>query len=1002
MYQRCLVGDCHTKWIDWIPWAKFCYNTSCHSTLHASPFQVVYGHEPPQLQSYMVGSSTFKDFVSGDVYIHNAKKILAGRVYHKLALKYYGPFAVLKRIESVAYQLGLPAGCKKLHDVFHESLLNPFKCSMSYLLRTLVGRQRIISNLAFQTSSLRTSFFSRKGAMLLMRLTGNNITGINRTYVISKDSCHRKPLFKRVDVISKQDGFYQVTEIRNFLKQVPRDLEGTCLPNNTPESRCEFSKCKAEFIRYLKIQDSILSQKARVKWFNEGEASTAYFHATIKDKRRRLTIRRIQDENNNCLEGNEAIAEGVVHFYQNLFTHEPSTNDYSALSCIESCISDDDNNMINASLSLQEVTDTVFSTDTNSSPGLDGLSDDNILFCNGNKRSMRMVLNTLATYEKILGQLINKNKSCFLMSTKTKLVTINKMKRITGMRYQQFPIKYLGCPLTTGRKKIELYSDIVNKVVKIMVIKITGQHGRAFATPTQRRRVHPITTSWNKGNSHIWKDICDIKEEMERYVVWNIGQSRNSNKSKGKSKAVEFDFPVHRPVTRSFSKNPNNLVPEPNTMDDEINSRFQEERVITEKLMDSKLAAMERLGEKIVQAIQEQFSSLGIGSTKLTVHGAETSSAPTTGRLTNPAPRGNTLQIQPADQNHQTSGNSNSTIPRYARMDFPTYDGTNNPLIWAHRCEQFFENQHTADAEKVGVAGFHLLGEAQLWYYQLKRAKGPMSWEDFKKRCFQRFGPPESSNPVGELVTLRQTGTVEIYQRQFQEKLARADELIPEHLHVGIFIAGLDDSIKLDIQLLKPTDLSTAMSIARALEKKQQLQRVSNTRKAAWQQSRTSHGSTVNSAKSNTGLVGSSTSMNIQTSNQTPFFKQLTRVEMAERRAKGLCYNCDEQYSATDQCKRLFWLELDDSVDDAIPEVPDDCPEISLHAITGQRHAQTMQLPALINRHHMLSLIDSGSTHNFISFTAASRLLLDVFSLHNIRISIANGEKVHAWGSAQG
>ena len=71
----------------------------------------------------------------------------------------------------------------------------------------------------------------------------------------------------------------------------------------------------------------------------------------------------------------------------------------------------------------------------------------------------------------------------------------------------------------------------------------------------------------------------------------------------------------------------------------------------------------------------------------------------------------------PIDHNHQTSGNSNSTIPRYAKMDFPTYDGTNDPLIWAYRCEQCFENQHTTDAEKVGVAGFHLLGEAQLWYY---------------------------------------------------------------------------------------------------------------------------------------------------------------------------------------------------------------------------------------------------------------------------------------------
>uniref|UniRef100_M1DKS7 Retrotransposon protein, unclassified n=1 Tax=Solanum tuberosum TaxID=4113 RepID=M1DKS7_SOLTU len=256
------------------------------------------------------------------------------------------------------------------------------------------------------------------------------------------------------------------------------------------------------------------------------------------------------------------------------------------------------------------------------------------------------------------------------------------------------------------------------------------------------------------------------------------------------------------------------------------------------------------------------------------------------------------------------------------------------------------------------------------------------------------FGPPESSNPVGELVTLRQTGTIKIYQRQFQEKLTRPNELIPEQLHMEIFMGGLDDSIKLDAQLLKPPDLSIATSIARDLEQKQQLQRVSNTRKAAWQQSRTSHDNTVNSAKSNTGLIGSSTSTNIQTSNQTLFFKRLTRVEMAEKRAKRLCYNCDEQYSVTHQCKRLLWLELDDSVDDAIPEVPDDCPKISLHAITGQRHAQTMQLPALINRHHMLSLIDSGSTHNFISSTATSRLLLDVFFLHNIRISIAKEEKV--------
>ncbi|KAG6489677.1 hypothetical protein ZIOFF_050953 [Zingiber officinale] len=42
------------------------------------------------------------------------------------------------------------------------------------------------------------------------------------------------------------------------------------------------------------------------------------------------------------------------------------------------------------------------------------------------------------------------------------------------------------------------------------------------------------------------------------------------------------------------------------------------------------------------------------------------------------------------------------------------------------------------------------------------------------------------------------------------------------------------------------------------------------------------------------------------------FFKRLTRAEMAERRAKGLCFNYDESYSTGHKCKRLFWIEVPD------------------------------------------------------------------------------------------
>jgi transposase InsO family protein len=52
MYLRCITGDRPRAWLDWLPWAEYCYNTSFHSALRTSPFQVVYGHEPPLLIPY--------------------------------------------------------------------------------------------------------------------------------------------------------------------------------------------------------------------------------------------------------------------------------------------------------------------------------------------------------------------------------------------------------------------------------------------------------------------------------------------------------------------------------------------------------------------------------------------------------------------------------------------------------------------------------------------------------------------------------------------------------------------------------------------------------------------------------------------------------------------------------------------------------------------------------------------------------------------------------------
>ena len=86
-------------------------------------------------------------------------------------------------------------------------------------------------------------------------------------------------------------------------------------------------------------------------------------------------------------------------------------------------------------------------------------------------------------------------------------------------------------------------------------------------------------------------------------------------------------------------------------------------------------------------------------------------------------------------------------------------------------------------------------------------------------------------------------------------------------------------------------------------------------------------------------------------------------AEQLERRRKGLCFNCDEQYAPGHTCARLFYLETVDEAEvealtaelaaAAITEAgvttyaPVDASAfvVSLHAMAGIKTAKTMLLP---------------------------------------------------------
>ncbi|KAD2805543.1 hypothetical protein E3N88_38920 [Mikania micrantha] len=56
-YLRCFICDQPKKWVEWLPWAEFSYNTSIHSYTKITPFEAVYGRLPPKVLPYIPGTT---------------------------------------------------------------------------------------------------------------------------------------------------------------------------------------------------------------------------------------------------------------------------------------------------------------------------------------------------------------------------------------------------------------------------------------------------------------------------------------------------------------------------------------------------------------------------------------------------------------------------------------------------------------------------------------------------------------------------------------------------------------------------------------------------------------------------------------------------------------------------------------------------------------------------------------------------------------------------------
>ncbi|KAG6497148.1 hypothetical protein ZIOFF_045036 [Zingiber officinale] len=338
---------------------------------------------------------------------------------------------------------------------------------------------------------------------------------------------------------------------------------------------------------------------------------------------------------------------------------------------------------------------------------------------------------------------------------------------------------------------------------------------------------------------------------------------------------------------------------------------------------------------------------------------------------------------QSRQQQYDQGANSNEDREHnYPRMkvEFPRWEN-NDPIGWISRAEKYFRFHSTSDNAKVELASINLEGDAIQWYDWLEACHGPPKWEEFKEELINRFGPSGYENVDGELAKIQQTSTVLEYQGRFERLSNRTRDWSEKQL-LGTFIEGLRLDIRQEVKMNQPRTMKAALSFARLQEEK------------------------INEE----GRRNNKVILENPSHYSTP--RRLTKEEIKERMAKGLCWHCDEKWHRGHQCKqkRILMIEPienseeEDDFDegetqDNINEVQYDSMAISVHALEGLQTPQTMKVKGFIKKQPVMILIDSGSTNNFLDSTLASRLKQKIEQASTFDVKVADGRSLTSPGN---
>nr|KYP42756.1 hypothetical protein KK1_035826 [Cajanus cajan] len=230
---------------------------------------------------------------------------------------------------------------------------------------------------------------------------------------------------------------------------------------------------------------------------------------------------------------------------------------------------------------------------------------------------------------------------------------------------------------------------------------------------------------------------------------------------------------------------------------------------------------------------------------------------------------------------------------RPPKLQLSHFDGS-EPLDWLFQAEQFFSYHQIPIEARLSMVAFYMKGDALSWFKWMLHNQQLSDWHAFERALELRFGPTGYENFRAELFKLRQHTTVTEYQQRFEKISNRVFGLPPDAI-VDCFYSGLLPEIQREVAILKPTTISQAIGLSKLIEAK------------------------IRDSEPKIPLNRLPPLPPPPDITTSPLpIKRLSPTQLQERRAQGLCFNCDAKYHPGHKCQPPKFLLL--MTDDPAPD----------------------------------------------------------------------------------